>query len=210
MTAKIVLLIAVSLVPLPLSAANLVDSSELTSTSIEITTKKGTVTKDIFCHNGLPGLARQRGDRYKFTSFKEKIKKLKKKGAPKPKIKKFRVMNRLGKEACAEAPQPTPTPTPTPIPPVDNPYFDFTTGAVKEAGKIKFEIPLEIDANLFRGEQDTPSTCSCHGKGNPIPQNLTFPVYREKTSQEPMLFNENSLTDEDLADIVAWLNRSAK
>jgi hypothetical protein len=191
----------------------LVAQEKLSSTTIEMPQSK---TKDIFCLEGTPGLAKPRGSQFKFISFKSKTKVLKKRGAPAAKLKKFRMYNKLGKTACAEIPAATPTPTPsstpapTPVPPVENPYFDLITGEVKPAGLDRFEIPEGVSANLFRGERNIEGTCSCHDtKSNPLPQNWTFPQYRERTSQSPMFFVEESLTNEELADIVAWLNRSA-
>jgi cytochrome c553 len=114
--------------------------------------------------------------------------------------------------APVESPTPIPTATYTPIPATPSPtatptpeptgFFD-DNGNVTKKGKEAFQIPLEISANVSAGSTVFRSSCrSCHGIEF---LDRTFTEYKTRTSNPPMNLNK---TDQELADLTAYLNRN--
>jgi len=105
------------------------------------------------------------------------------------------------------------TPTPTPISSNPEPtdpgtiaYFDSSKN-VTEEGKVLMKIPSQLVANLDRGKSLFLNTCNgCHSsRGEPV--NYTFDKLRMKIAISPMFFTTSSITDPQLADLTAYLNR---
>jgi len=111
------------------------------------------------------------------------------------KLKKLKTKAKRGNSACAAA-RANPNPGTGPI-------FDYL-GNVTPAGKSKFQIPVEYTANQDTGEVVFNYYCTgCHE-----PQlNRTFPIYRSMIAQSPMLYDETQISNQQLADLVAYLNR---
>lgn len=119
---------------------------------------------------------------------------------------------------CGDPPVPTPAPTatptrapinPTPAPtptqstlPTEGANFDFL-GNVTERGKQIFEIPSYLSANQLRGRTASISySCDgCHVERG----GYSFTMLSTGTSQPPM--NTFGITEQELADLAAWLNR---
>ena len=70
-------------------------------------------------------------------------------------------------------------------------------------GKVAFQIPSDLSANLSRGKTIVKSYCSCHEER--IGYNYTRIDAAIRLS--PMLFDESQISRAQRADIVAYLNR---
>lgn len=145
------------------------------------------------------------GDKFRTLEdlIRGKRKKLKKSPSDKRKkiqkgIRKTKQLLNLAKPVCAIGPgtiQPTPTPS--------QPNFD-SNGNVTEAGKTLFEIPSNLSGNISRGLELVDGNCrGCHEERI----GRTFTNIRSNISKPPMFFDEVRMPDQDLADIVAYLNR---
>lgn len=84
--------------------------------------------------------------------------------------------------------------------------FFANNGDVTELGRIEFQIPEGIVGNVSRGLSAWNSNCSgCHSESER--RNRSFSQYRILTGLSPMSFDTQSLSNPDLADITAYLNR---
>jgi len=148
------------------------------------------------------------GDDSLFLSVTDEIKqtKLKVKKAPsnkvaklKKKLKTLKGKKKVGLVACAFGTGGTPTPTP------DSSQSNFDIfGNVTAKGKVQFGIPTSLSANIDQGHIVYNSMCvGCHSAY----LGRNFNEYREKTKESPMLYNENSLPEDLLANLTAYLNR---
>ena len=112
------------------------------------------------------------------------------------KIKKLKKLKRAGNNACSDArggDGDTGGGT----------NFD-AQGNVTAAGYALFQIPTNLPANIFTGQTVYNNKCvGCHIERT----NRTFTNLREETRQAPMYYDENTLTDPDLANLTAYLNR---
>ena len=186
----------------------------------EISPKK-TKPTIICCNEKVPGFLDANNPASEFISLKEKRSKALKNG----KLKKALELKRYLLEArplCRSfvpgegiptpigTINPIPTATATPVTPAKN--FD-NQGNVTDAGKDCFRIPRALSANVLEGSQHVNQYCvTCHGPNlldvpNAILFDREFTFTRERTRVSPMNFNEQSLTDDVLADIAAFLNR---
>ncbi|MDZ4787211.1 MAG: hypothetical protein SGJ02_14150 [bacterium] len=135
-----------------------------------------------------------------FIPFTAQAKDLKKKLKSNPALKnkhtKTKNKAKVGDIACSEGfTNPTPTPSEA--------NFDIN-GNVTLVGKINFGIPTNINADVATGLTTYNSYCAgCHD-----PElNRSFSEYRVRIRQSPMLYDEIQLPDQQLAQIVAYLNR---
>ena len=139
------------------------------------------------------------GDRFipygtQIKRVKRKLKKKKRgKRALRKQLTELKQTRALGDAACQQGGSGT----------APEPFFD-TAGNLSSRGRVLLEIPAGLNANLNIGKDVFEYHCTgCHD-----PQvNRTFPMYRERTSQEPMFFTEQELPDVDLAHLTAYLNR---
>ncbi len=116
------------------------------------------------------------------------------------KLKKYKKREKEGNLACATGPDNSNPPGGSP-PSGGN--FDLQ-GNVTEIGKINFGIPANLSANVDVGLGIYNSMCvGCHTAN----LNRSFTDYREKTKLSPMLYDEISLPDNNLANLTAYLNR---
>ncbi len=107
--------------------------------------------------------------------------------------------SKLGTGACTIDPGVSPTPTPAVTPPgCANQYFD-TNGDTTQ-----FEIPVGLMGNMTRGADFFTTNCNfCHSERG---TNFTFPQI--KTAVIGPLMNIQSVTDQQYADLAAYLNRA--
>ncbi len=211
---------------------SLVDAADLRSTSVEVVVRGKIISREIFCLGKVSGTASKRGVQFRFSSFAAQVKSLRKSNPQSTKIPVRRALQVAGNAACvavseippgdtpaspgatatpAVTPAVTPTPTPTPTPtvvatvtsaPGSGNFDDF--GNVTEKGKITFGIPAQLSGNVTTGKNVTRSFCSgCHSEK----VNRTYPVLDAAIRKSPMLYDESNITRQELADIVAYLNR---
>ncbi|MCB0309930.1 MAG: cytochrome c [Bdellovibrionales bacterium] len=96
-------------------------------------------------------------------------------------------------------PSPTPRPTTTPSTLCYN-----SDGSVTSAGKIKFKIPLSMDASLDRGNSFYSNNCTgCHVERRGYSYTAVISAIRA----DPMNFTTSQVSNQDVADIIAFLNR---
>jgi len=196
-------------------AAELVDNPEdLSSGTVTVhMSKKKTKDVLIYCLDGVPGKVKEKSSGTVFTSYAQLMRKLKKNPKKKRKVKQFKKIRRAGEVFCEALGLPVPTPAPTAGPsltptaaptPSQDGYFDVE-GNVTEQGRILFEIPQGLPANILTGRDIWNATCTCHTEAGR--RNRSFSDYRQATALPPMFFNSTSLVDGDLAQITAFLNR---
>jgi cytochrome c553 len=163
-----------------------------------------------------------------FISYQSQIKKLRanlvrstepKRTTIQRKIKTAKAKNREYKALCEAGPNnysggvtPTIAPKPTTgstipvVNPTKNPSapnFD-ANGNVTSTGRELFQIPVAVSANMQRGKVVQENLCgTCHLERT----NRTFSYLRFRTAQDPMFFDQVTLSDQDLADLTAYLNR---
>ena len=170
-----------------------VKASAVKKTSVTYKGKRTT----IYCYKGTAGTSKVSGSSAKFTSYKYLLSKTSRTRS-RSTYDKYQSLDLLGKKACKSA---SATPTPTPNPQTGN--FD-NNGNVTAAGKAIFGIPSNLSANISAGRTVQQVKCTgCHVERT----NYTFPVVREKIKQSPMLFDEEQVPDQQLANLVAYLNR---
>lgn len=143
-----------------------------------------------------------------FLSYKVQIANLKKSikratGSKRTKLNaKLLVLKAKSKKAQAacnafnNGGSPTPTPSST---------GNFTSnGDVSAAGKITFGIPSNLSANVTTGKNLHGMLCSgCHSDK----LGRSFNSLRNSISGSPMFFTSSDVTDSELANITAYLNR---
>ncbi len=197
---KITIVSCLLLLALP-AAAQKVSESELTSTSIEV----NGASLDIFCYEQQPGNAVDKGSFLKFTSFSRVIIKLKKKisrasasnvTALKSKLRTAKKSKRAGLTACGGSGGGGGG---------NNSGSYFTTaGDVSDLGRSTFGIPSGLAANVTVGQGLHRTYCTgCHEER----RELTFNALRDSISQDPMNYDASSLSDANLAPIMAYLSR---
>lgn len=94
-----------------------------------------------------------------------------------------------------------PTATPTPAPTSGSANFD-RAGNVTPAGKVLFGIPSNMNANITAGAAIIKAECTgCHSPK----YSRTYPIIRYVVPRPPM--NLTTLTDQQFADITAYLNQ---
>lgn len=172
-------------------------------------------SRTFFCHTKgstyVAGLLAKTNNTSTFTSYATEIKKIqrsilratgKKKTSLQKKLKTYKARQKTDNPVCALGP-PIQTPTPLPTSSPGSGVFD-PLGNVTETGKNLLQIPSGLSANISRGKTVYLSNCvGCHIERT----NRTFSDLRFNTSRPPMFFNEQRLTDIDLADLTAYLNR---
>jgi hypothetical protein len=99
-------------------------------------------------------------------------------------------------------PQPTQThgskPTPSVTPTQTGPFDD-------KGNTTAFGIPKGITGNIGRGKTKNGKNCSiCHGE---LGKGLNFSALKKRIAEAPMFLK---IPDQDLADILAYLNRSQR
>ncbi len=169
--------------------------------------------KDVLvkCYDGESGKVKEKDGSFIFNSFKDLIRKKKKKARAgntkaKKQMRNLRKLKKASDPGCEQISEPgggggEATPTPTPEGPQDS-YFE-RSGDVTPLGTQTFEIPTGIQANAFTGQTTFNAYCTgCHEKRS----RPTFTLLRQAVSQEPMYYTADYLSDEDLADITAYLN----
>ena len=207
----------------------LVDAADLRSTSVEVVVRGKAVSRDVFCLGKVPGTASKRGAQSRFSSFASQVKSLRKSNPQSSKLPLLRALQVAGKAACAAlviappdaspvappgttpatpatpAATATPTPTPTVIATSTPGSSNFDAlGNVTEKGKVTFGIPSQLSGNVTTGKNVTRSFCSgCHSEK----VNRTYPELDAAIRKSPMLYDESNMTRQELADIVAYLNR---
>jgi hypothetical protein len=78
-------------------------------------------------------------------------------------------------------------------------------GNVTEEGKDCFNIPQELDANRFIGENLVEINCSgCHQQTK---VGRKFSCVRTETAKDPMFFTPEDFSDQDIAHITAYFMR---
>lgn len=178
---------------------------------ISVTAKFGKKDRIVECLGTVPGTVKDKNGVLIFTSLAQKLKKLRRRflnnSRLAAKFRKNRKFNRSAKKACKNAPvSPTPTPAPTGTPaPTPTPVFD-ANGNVTPAGKTFLGIPAELEANIDTGENaHNFNGCSdCHGERTM----WLYPQLEARIELEPMfILVPEDLSRQDLADIVAYLNR---
>ena len=183
----------------------------------EIEFSNGT-NQQISCYNGAPGIVKNKRGKLSFKNYKilarKQNQKFKKTGNKKAKNKarKFRTLFKQGKSVCEalrgdQTPTPTPksdpNPTPTPNQDIPTTYFD-RDGNVNEFGKTRFGIPAQFEANILDGQTAFNRYCTgCHGERT----RGSLAELRASTSKSPMLFSEEELPDQELADLLAYFRR---
>lgn len=208
-----------------IAAVDVTHSNDLAQVSVTFSIGPKDFTKEISCYKNIPGVVKTKGDKLLFTAYSESLRtlKLKKKVGLPVSARKLREVKTLKKEglgACTQVvplPSQTPTPTPAPTPepgstptptptatPVPQGNFDLF-GNVTEKGKAAFGIPSNFEASITTGKgvHDLKSCGGCHDQK----LNKSFSYLREKTKLSPMFYDENSLTDQELAQLTAYLNR---
>lgn len=198
-------------------------SETLVSTTITVTVKGKNSSHTIFCRVGVPGTATQRGEQFKFTSYAALISNTRKKSPTSKKLPLFRAILKVGRNVCKEigttppitgtptsplppappAASPTATPivAPTATPPTGN--FD-NRGNVTEKGKLAFGIPSHLSGNVTAGKQVVTSFCAgCHQERI----GYSYSAIDTAIRRAPMLYDESSISRQQLADLVAYLNR---
>ncbi|MCB0355018.1 MAG: cytochrome c [Bdellovibrionales bacterium] len=189
-----------------IAATSSVSQNDISAVSVQLPRKGGTKEVSLFCFQGEAGKVKEKGSTLTFTSLSE-IVKLKKKAYKKDRSSKKKKQLQNAKKlynaslgSCETTDSPTPTPTPG-NQGTQNSYFD-PQGNVTALGYDVFEIPAELSANAFLGQDVFEQTCAgCHEKRT----RLTFPELRERISEEPMYFTEDEVPDEDLANLFAYL-----
>jgi hypothetical protein len=147
----------------------------------------------------------------KIANLKRKLKRAKQKNIGKIKRQLRLANNELNSlkklDECIydpSGPIPTPTGTPVAIPTTAGSLYFDTSGNVTDTGKLFFEIPNNLTANIAKGKIWYNNNCvGCHVEKN----NRSFIVLRESTVKPPMSFNAENLPDSDLANVTAYLNR---
>ena len=96
---------------------------------------------------------------------------------------------------------PTNTPAPTATPVISG-NFD-SSGNVTSAGKIKFGIPSNLNANISSGRSIWNQTCAgCHSSEK---TGRSFSIYKSAIRGDPMFILDK--TDQDIANLTAYLRR---
>jgi hypothetical protein len=195
---KLCFIIAASTIAASSAFAAVVPSSALVSTSV--TYKVGSTSKHkvIYCLKRVPGNAKSVTGGLLFTSFATTISQLTARHIGGTQLATFVALNTAGKIACKKAAATIPSPTPTP----SNLNFD-ANGNVTPQGKIAFGIPSNLSGNITAGHQLSASYCTCHVERI----GASFPFVRAQIAQPPMLFDSTQITDDMLANIIAYLNR---
>lgn len=172
-----------------------VDPAAVSSTSVLVKIGKRTVFRAIQCYNGKPGETKNTRKGLKFNPYSRRLRTLRRSGNTRSKkFKTVRALNKAGRSAC-RGNQNTPTPTPS--------TDIFSGDEVTAYGKQVLEIPSNLSANVASGRIIFSSTCTCHDEK----RNETFTYLRSATSRPVMDFSEETLPDQDLAHITAYLNR---
>lgn len=115
----------------------------------------------------------------------------------------LRTKQRQGNTACRNADQlPTPTPTPTPNPQTGSCYDS-------QRNTSCFGIPSGVIGNEIRGQTLFQSCAGCHsGSADGGRRNRPYPELTNALATIPQMRPfEGSFTQQDIADIVAYLNR---
>jgi hypothetical protein len=209
--------------PLTSYSQSMPPSEELVSTTITVTVRGKNSSHTIFCRGGVPGIAKQRGDKFKFTSYAALVSSTRKKTPTSKKLPLLRAILKEGRNECREiSTTPPVTGTPTapipPAPPVASPTatpivaptatpltgnFD-NRGNVTEKGKLTFGIPSHLSGNVTAGKQVVASFCAgCHQERI----GYSYPAIDSAIRRAPMLYDESSISRQQLADLVAYLNR---
>lgn len=206
----------------PARAQSLVDSAQLRATSVSVSLKGKRSAHTIFCLGTTAGVVARRATGVKFTPYPIVLRDLKKKDPKSKKLPLLKAISSAGRSACALGVVPTPTPgavAPGPIPtatpqptsppaplPTNTPTtgnFD-TKGNVTEKGKALFGIPSNLSANVSSGKLVLQSFCTgCHGER----VGLSYQTIDTAIRKSPMLYDESSISRQQLADLVAYLNR---
>jgi hypothetical protein len=204
----------------------LVDATDLRSTSVEVVVRGKAQSRDVFCLGKVAGTASKRGAQFRFSSFASQIKSLRKSNPQSPKLPLLRALLVAGKAACSALPVAPPTASPVVPPgataapptataiPTSTPTAVATAtpgssnfdalGNVTEKGKVTFGIPSQLSGNVTTGKNVSRSFCSgCHSEK----VNRTYPELDAAIRKSPMLYDESNMTRQELADIVAYLNR---
>ncbi|MCO6429608.1 MAG: hypothetical protein J5J00_02020 [Deltaproteobacteria bacterium] len=169
---------------------------------VQVSWKEGAKTKKrgIYCSGITPGSAKEINGALNFTSFTSAIKSIKSKKGSKGKLALLKRLNSLGKRQCRKDSAPG-TPSPTPAPTLGN--FD-AFGNVTAQGKAAFGIPSIYSGNVSQGKALYQSICiGCHVER----VNWSFPALRSAIAQSPMFYDESRISNSDLANITAYLNR---
>lgn len=185
-------------------ARTVVDPAETTEIEIELGKKSFRST----CYQGTAGKLFRKDSRTLFESYdslsRKKRKKFKK--TRKRKFKKaqrrFKKLSRQGEDACSGSSETPETPTGGGGGSSEQSYFD-AFGNVTQLGRTVFEIPDGLSANAFVGQSVYQRSCvGCHEKRS----RPTFSQLRQTISQAPMFYDESNLSNQDLADLVSYLN----
>lgn len=182
---------------------------------------------DICCKGQIAGKVHKRNGFITLKSMQKTAKK-KKKLAQQKKLKR---LMKSAKNYCKQVVEHRPTQTPTPVgtaqptpnstpqpTPISSPTptgelnFDENTN-VTETGKECFKIPSYLQANANRGTLAVDRACTgCHGTHLfTIPEatlyDRDFAYVSQRIREAPMSITEDWVNENDVADIVAFLNR---
>ncbi len=206
----------------PTLAQSLVDSSQLRATSVSVLIKGKRSAHTVFCLGTTAGVAARRPTGLRFTPYSIVLRDLKKKDPKSKKLPLFRAISSAGRAACTIGIAPTPTPgavapgpiptataqpttPPAPLPTNTPPSGNFDArGNVTEKGKAVFGIPSNLSANVSAGKIVGQSLCTgCHGER----VGLSYQTIDSAIRRSPMLYDESAISRQQLADLVAYLNR---
>ena len=175
--------------------------------AVEYQHKGKRFSAQVLCDEGRPFHQKRTGKRVPLSSQVKKAKKAfqrSRTGKTKAKFQKQRALLRASESACREISAPgdsPPPPSPTPDP---NEGLYLPNGDITTSGKIFLGIPLSLSANIFEGLERWQANClGCHEER----RKDTFAELRAAISQPPMYYTEPNLSDETLADIMAYVSR---
>ena len=199
-----------------------ITESQITSIEIEFKLKDKTLSRVIACYGKSPGISFKKKSVLYFRTLKDELKSIssdlkinarnkRKFDSLKIKQDQLKALIKASAESCniaspPAAPPPVvtsaPSPTLAPTVPATNLNFD-SSGNVTERGKIAFKIPPNFQANTIAGQQTSLkySCTGCHVERG----GYDYLRIKSGLSRDPM--NSFGVTEQEIADLAAWLNR---
>lgn len=177
------------------AGSTVVPKSSVRNVTVKYKVSNQSYKKRIQCYRTTPGIAKSVTGGLRFTSFAKIISDLKAKRASSRDVETNKQLNSAGKKACASS---TPAPTPTP----EQGNFDGA-GNLTAKGKIAFGVPDNLSGNITAGGAISRSYCTCHEER----LGREFYSVRSAITQPPMSFTTGEISDQTLADLIAYLNR---
>ncbi|MCB0319567.1 MAG: cytochrome c [Bdellovibrionales bacterium] len=185
-------------------------------TEIEYSVKGKLMRAMILCDGEIPTTVRSRVPQNwievsKLVNSAKKRVRLKKNTRSKKQLQNFRALLAASIEFCGHTSEDSPhnppdkhAENPTPSPSPQKKELFERNGEVTPFGKAYFGIPDTLNANAIEGYTVYQNTCQgCHGEQTKD----SFLELRLAISASPMFFTEQLVSDESLADLVAYLGR---